>query len=424
MFFGSIIYFAGGLLLAVYAQSTPCACSNSTILINSLETLEAAQACTTAAGDIVIEYGEDLPPEIEFPVLETVEGSVLSLNFDENIPAWRFSAPRLNRVKDFYLSHWVNLTTIDMPLFDHADRIRLNDLPQLTTAHFLSTVSRIDFNYEIWNTSLTNITNNRLLYATFVEIFDNPKLETVELLALRNASYNIALRRNRPGLDVRLRDLKEVWHLELQQIASLTVPVLENVIGYFIVNASSLNTLSAPNLQTIGTWYDPHIVVTDNRGLIVTNNQVLDTLSFPQLKNVTLDLVIRNDTSLRNVHFPELHSVAGNVALEGQFTEITFPDLNRVGGEFSIGVGQSSAFCRPFQDLKENGSIRGDFSCPEFSEPTPRSQLDLDNMQEYIDEYLEWVITGQTNAGAIVTVPAFKGVLMVVACLGALFHAM
>lgn len=402
------------LVLSVSAQSTPSVCSLSTILVNSRDTLEAAQTCTTAAGDIVIEYGPDLPSEIEFPALETVDGSFLSINFDENILAWRFSAPKLHWVVgDFYFSRWVNLTTIDMPLFDHADRLRLNHLPNLTTAHFLSTVSRLDYNYEIRNTSLANITNDRLLYTTFVEIFDNPNLETVELLALRNASYNVALRGNRPGLAVRLRDLKEVWHLELQQISSLSVPALKNVIGHFIVNTSSVGILSAPILETIGTWYDPHIAVSDNRGLIVTNNPSLDSMSFPQLKNVTLDLLIRNNTSLGILQFPELDRVAGNVALEGPFTQITFPKLDRVGGELTIGVNMSPTICRPFVDLKNNGSIRGDLSCPAFSEPS-QLDLDADDMQEYIDDYLEWAATGQTNAGPRMTVPALNEIMVIV----------
>ncbi|RVX69891.1 hypothetical protein B0A52_05726 [Exophiala mesophila] len=410
----SIIGTGSALLLAVHAQSTPSVCSNFTVIINSQDTLEAAQACTTVTGDIVIQYGPTLPPEIEFPILEQVDGSLLSLDVGENILAWRFSAPKLERVvNDFYLSRWVNLTTIEMPLFDHAERVRLNHLPKLTTAHFLSTVSRLDWNYEIRNTSLTNITNDRLLYSTFVEIFDNPNLETFEMLALRNASFNVALRRNRPGVAVRLRDLTEVWHLELQEISSLSVPALKNVIGYFTVNASSLSTLNVPNLETVGTWYDPHITITNNRGLTITNNQLLDSMSFPQLKDVRLDLSIRNNTSLEILDFPELERVAGNVALEGPFSHVAFPELNRVGGEFTIGVDTSPTICHPFVDLKNNGSIRGDLSCPDFSEPS-QLDLDTDEMQEYIDDYLEWAAKGQTNTGPSIAIPAALTEIMVI----------
>lgn len=426
---------------AVYAQSTDSICSRSTILIDTLETLEAVQNCTTVEGDIVIQYGEDLPSEIEFPVLEEIGGSFLSLNFEENILAWRLAAPRLERLgADLYISRWVNLTTIDMPVFDEANRIRLNNLPRLTSANLLSTVTKIENNYEVWNTSLTNITNDGLTYATFVEIFDNFELETLELSALRNASFDVALRRNRPGVDVRLPSLEEVWYFELQEIGSLEVPVLETVIGHFVVNMSSLESLNAPNLTTVGIWYDPHLLIGDNLGMIITNNDQLDTISLPELKDVRLDVVVRNNTALRQVDLPALAQVYGNVALEGPFDEVTIPGLDKVGGEFTIGgQDQSSSVCGPFQTLKNNGDIRGRFSCPRFAAPPVRSRADLgsENMRPYVDGFIAWAEGGESgsgsssggssggsNAGASLTAPGFVEFTAMFGALGFILRAL
>ncbi|KAJ6257531.1 hypothetical protein Dda_7316 [Drechslerella dactyloides] len=380
------------LLHPAHAQSaeTSSACGNFTILINSLSTLRAAQRCTTAPGDIVIEYGSDLPTAIQFPLLREVEGSFLSIDFREEIRAQRLSAPNLTSITgDLYISSWVDLTTIDMPILKSTSRIRLNDLPALTNASFLASLESIENNYEVWNTSLTEITNDKLPYAIFVEIYDNPRLRKVELSALKNASYDVALKRNRPGLEVSLPELEEVWYFEVQGAASIAIPKLESAIGHFVVNMSSLERLEAPVLKTIGTWYDPTGVITDNLGLIVENCPELTNMSFPVLESVQLDLILKNNSALRTVNFPELERVTRNVLIQGSLSSVSMPELERVGAVFYLGSDSSRFDCSPFDRLKSSGGIRGDFSCPGFKEPPARNTTRTVSKSD-IDSWLEW----------------------------------
>ncbi|KAK6532761.1 hypothetical protein TWF281_006938 [Arthrobotrys megalospora] len=376
------------------SQSTPSICDNSTILINSRSSLTAAQECTAVDGDIVIEYASDYPATIEFPNLESVDGSFLSINFDQNIRVTRLSAPKLTIVTaDVYISRWVNLTTINMPVLTTINRVRLNHLPALTSANFLSTLETIENNYEVTNTSLREIKNDKLSFAVFVEIFDNPQLETLELTALTNASYNVALRRNKPGVQVSLPALKEVFYFEFQRISSLEIPELERVIGHFVVNDSTVETLEAPKLQTVGLWYDPSISITNNRGLVVQNSGSLTSLSFPVLEAAQLDLVIRNNSALRDISFPNLMRVTGNIGLEGTFESVRFPELERVGGIFSLGNDEAGFSCGDLQSFKNNGSIRGDFSCPQYKELPTRGSSQGESKKE-VEDWLSWSGTG------------------------------
>ncbi|EWC44536.1 hypothetical protein DRE_06708 [Drechslerella stenobrocha 248] len=389
----AIAILALGTFHQTYAQSTSPLCSNSTVLIKSLSTLNAAQECTSVAGDIVIEYGSDLPSQIDFPKLRQVGGSFLSISFDEDIRAQQLSAPNLTViVGDFYISRWDNLTTIDMPMLKKANRVRLNNLPALKSANFLSTISSIDNNYEIRNTSLTEITNSRLTTAVFVQIFDNPRLKKVELSALRNASYNVALKRNLPGLQVSLPELREVWYFDVNQIGSLALPRLETAIGHFIINSSSLERLEAPALKNVGTWFDPKIIITENKGLVIVNSPNLSNISLPSLESVQLDLYIRNNPALKQIDFPSLKDVTGNVVIEGSPKTVTIAHLERVGGVFSLGTDVAPFNCEPFSQLKNKGGIRKDYSCPTFKDPPVRkSGLAAKNTsQAEITEWLHW----------------------------------
>ncbi|KAF3940496.1 hypothetical protein ABW19_dt0206498 [Dactylella cylindrospora] len=392
-------FLAFRLLYTSHAQSTSSACGNYSLIIDSLEAFEAAQTCTTIAGDLVIEYVAGLPSIVEFPNLEQVNGSFLSLNFDENILASELSAPKLTTVvNDFYISRWVNLSTIDMPLLSTVNRIRLNNLPSLTSANVLSSLETIENNYEIWNTSLTEITNEKLQYAVFVEIYNNPRLEKLEMTALRNASYDIALRRNRPDMEVSFPELVEVWYFEMQQIASLEIPKLESVIGHFIVNSSSLKTLEAPSLKTIGTWYDPTISITSNFGLKIQNCPNLASISFPELVSVQLDIIITNNTALEVVDFPKLERITANVGIEGSFTNVTMPALERVGGVFYLGSDESGFDCSDFSQLRSSGGIRGEYSCPQYKEPPNRQGAFYEGDPGELDSWLGWLNGTNGNA--------------------------
>ncbi|KAK6335864.1 hypothetical protein TWF730_003239 [Orbilia blumenaviensis] len=372
------------------SQSTPSICDNSTLLIDSLQVLEEAQECTTVAGDIVIQYASDYPATMEFPNLESVDGSFLSINFDEDISVTRLSAPKLTTVAaDVYISRWVKLTTINMPVLTTINRVRLNNLPSLTSANFLATLETIENNYEVTNTSLKEIKNDKLKFAIFVEIFDNRELEKFELTALTNASYNVALRRNKPGVEVSLPALQEVFYFDLQRISSLEIPELEQVIGHFLVNESTVTTVEAPKLQSVGLWYDPSISITNNKGLVILNSGSLASLSFPALEAVQLDLLIRNNSELRDISFPMLKRVTGNIGLEGTFESVSFPELEKVGGIFSVGNDESGFSCSDLQGFKSNGTIRGDFSCPQYEE-LPARGSSIGESKEEIEDWLKW----------------------------------
>ncbi|KAK6336178.1 hypothetical protein TWF696_001741 [Orbilia brochopaga] len=400
----STAVFAACLLRTVHGQSerTLAACRNSTLLIDSLATLSQAQQCDRTIGDLVIEDGSELPSVIEFPRLREVGGGFLSINIPDNIHARRLSAPNLTTITgDLYLSRWANLTTIDMPLLKSANRIRLDHLPALTSANLLSSLESIENNYEVWNTSLAEITNDKLPFAVFVEIYDNPRLEKVELSALKNASFDVALRRNRPGLEVSLPELEEVWHFEVQGAVSISIPKLQRAIGHFIVNTSSLERLEAPVLKSVGIWNDPAIVITDNEGLIVENCPRLTGMSFPILEAVQLDLIVEN-TALRTADFPALKRVTGNVAIQGSLENVSMPQLERVGGVFYLGSDSSGFDCGPFDQVKRSGGIRGDYSCPTFREPGARSDT-RDASQAEIDSWLKWL---QSSSASVYGVPS------------------
>ncbi|KAF3917060.1 hypothetical protein ABW21_db0209866 [Orbilia brochopaga] len=403
----STAIFAAGFIHEAHAQSksTIAACRNFTLIINSLATLADVQQCETTLGDLVIEAEDDsdLPAVIELPKLRFVDGGFLSINYPDRIRSTRLSAPNLTNItRDLYISNWVNLTTIDMPNLKHANRIRLDNLPALTEASLLSSLKSIENNYEVWNTSLVEIKNDKLPFAVFAEIYNNRRLEKVELSALKNASFDVALLRNRPGLQLSLPELTEVWHFEVQSAASISIPKLERAIGHFIVNTSSLEKLEAPVLRSVGTWDNPAIAITDNEGLVVENCPQLTSMSFPALESVQLDLLVENNTALRTADFPALERVTGNVAIQGPLLNVSMPQLERVGGVFYLG-SDAGVDCGPFNQLKSNGGIRGDYSCPRFREPEARN-TSRGATEKEINDWLKFLQGGNSGSGTGATI--------------------
>jgi hypothetical protein len=115
-------------------------------------------------------------------------------------------------------------------------------------------------------------------------------------------------------------------------------------LGFF---DSSLTTISAPNLTTVGS------------SLSFVNCTSLTNTSFPELTEVGGTFLIANDTSLSVIGgFPNVQTVGGSIDWTGSFDNASLPAINDVRGGVNV-QSSSDTFQCPFPQIQNNGVVKG-----------------------------------------------------------------
>jgi hypothetical protein len=119
----------------------------------------------------------------------------------------------------------------------------------------------------------------------------------------------------------------------------------------------------APGLSSIGTTLDGS-APNDLIGIFqFWELPLLTTISFPNLTILGSQFGLSNCSSLEVINgFPRLSRIGGTLNLLGNFSSISFPSLEYVGGNVMI-VSSDPAFNCPLQGLESSGGIQGQVVC-------------------------------------------------------------
>lgn len=160
-----------------------------------------------------------------------------------------------------------------------------------------------------------------------------------------NGALNIAA--NSPQLAVSLPSVVTIQNASFRNIQSISFNSLSNVtsnLGFF---DSSLSTISAPVLTSVGNW------------LSFVNCSLLTNLSFPDLTQIGGTFLIAHNSDLVTIDgFDKVQVVGGSIDWTGDFDNASLPSISDVLGGVNV-QSSSTTFQCPFPAIQNNGVVKG-----------------------------------------------------------------
>lgn len=157
----------------------------------------------------------------------------------------------------------------------------------------------------------------------------------------------LAIAANSPELAVSFPSVVTIQNASFQNIQSISFDNLSNVtsnLGFF---DSSLSTISAPVLTSVGS------------SLSFVNCPSLTNLSFPELTQIGGTFLIANDSDLTTIGgFDKVQIVGGSIDWTGDFDNASLPSISDVRGGVNVQSSSTSFQC-PFAAIRNNGVIKG-----------------------------------------------------------------
>lgn len=142
-----------------------------------------------------------------------------------------------------------------------------------------------------------------------MEITNNPRLETVNVNRITNATGLISFAANSMGLEIRFPNLESAQNLTIRNATLVELPSLKSTRGLLGLYSNFFESFRAPNLTRTGD-------------LVFDDNSNLRNITLPALETVSGAFQIANNTALRRFNgAPELREITGALDFTGNFTE-------------------------------------------------------------------------------------------------------
>jgi hypothetical protein len=241
---------------------------------------------------------------------------------------------------------------LNFPKLKTVDSIKWQALPNLQEIGFTSEVTKAD-KIDIQNTALRSLKGINIEEADEIFIANNGYIDDISM-QLGNVSTSLTLADNNEAVKVQLPNLIWASNLTFRFCGSVSVPSLETLNGSLGLYNNGFETFSAPNLTSVG------------EAVALVANEQLKNVSFPLLTQVKGNIQIANNSKLIEVDgFPKLKSIGGAFDMSGNFTSVQTPELNSVKGAFNLqSSGQLNDTCDFYKDLHKKKLIQSkDYTC-------------------------------------------------------------
>lgn len=333
-------------LAVIGSASAACSIQGTTTVQNAGDA-SAFATCTKFTGNIAVATGTSDP--LDFGNLGMLEGdlvanSATSLN--------TISANSLTEITgNFSLIENTVLANLNFAQLTKCGTINWITLPALQS--ITANVQQVS-NLYIQDTQLGSLDGISLKTADTIWIAQNNFLSNLTM-QLTNVTGGIQIQENggQSPTNVMFPNLKSTYNATFRNCSSVTMPSLEVVnttLGFF---SGGMEMMTFPNLTNTGS-------------LTATDNEQLNNMSFPKLKQITGGLTVGNNPLLKMMDgFASLTTITGALDMNGNFTSVALPAIHDIRGAFNLqSSGDISSNCTKFKG--ESGSsnvIKGKFTC-------------------------------------------------------------
>ena len=292
----------------VFPAQSATICSQPTATINSQADASAYADCSTISGSVVI--GSAASGDLSLNGPSSIGGDLVMIN-----------ATAGHILLQFY--NWPDQGNLPLGGLDPAIifELRVVDRSQVHRIHLSAQprrphilvicVERTD--RSISNTFLGTLNGINLNTVATLQINNNPHLVSFST-QVGNITSAAVFNANGAGLKIDFPNLIWAANLTFRDVASVNIPSLAVVNGSLGFYETSLNSIYAPNLTSVGSF------ATGQGSLAFVANTALTNISMDALKSVGGADQIANNTILGAISFPALVDVGGAIDFSGNFT--------------------------------------------------------------------------------------------------------
>ena len=288
------------------AQTTNSRC-NSDAEINAQADADNYATCTSIKGDVLI--GSDAANTISLNGPRSITGSFRAANATKLFSIGSTSLESIGGT--FELNGIEQLSTLTFSKLTSVGDIKWTALGRLGELTFPSIISSAK-SVVITNTFLRNLDGINLDTVATLDISNNPRLTKVST-QVTSISSLINIAANSDDLEVELPNLIWAKEMTFRNLSKVSIPSLSVVNGSLGFYATYMESLSAPNLTTVGNFGSAQ------GSLSLVANEKITNLTFPRLTSIGGAALIANNSVLQDISFPVLTQVAGAVDMSGVF---------------------------------------------------------------------------------------------------------
>lgn len=206
------------------------------------------------------------------------------------------------------LNGLVEMRELRMDALTEVGSITLIALPNLNALGFSQTVTKAG-RVRIENTDLRSLDGIDLESTEGMVILNNPRLATVNVNNIVNATGLINFSANSEKLKIQFPNLERAQNMTFRNATSIDIPSLKKTSGLLGFYSNTFQSLAAPNLTETGD-------------LVFVDNSKLGNISLPALETVNGALQIANNTKLGTIDgFDSLTLIDGTLDFTGKFSE-------------------------------------------------------------------------------------------------------
>jgi hypothetical protein len=349
--FARILLPAFAVLSVAAAQSSNSVCSQATATITTPADATQYASCSTISGSVVI--SSDAANSIQLDGPQQITGDLIVSNATQLIS---FSSSTINAIGGaFRMDSLTLLSTLRFDELTQVGSIEWSALKALDTLTFPMFIQKAK-SVLITNTFLSTLNGINLMTVATLNINNNLRLTNFST-QVNNITQLLNIEANGQKLNVQLPNLQTAANMTFRNVSTLSIPSLATVNGSLGFYGNYFESLSLPNLTTIGSKNQ------QNTGsLAIVANGDLANVSMPQLTTVQGAYQIANNSALQNISFPALSQIGGALDFSGNFSTPDLKSLSLVSGGFNM---QSTAQidCSAFDAAKKGGEIQGLYTC-------------------------------------------------------------
>ncbi|EOA85783.1 cell wall protein Ecm33 [Exserohilum turcicum] len=343
----SMLRIAAPALFAASSAYAACTVSATTTIQNAGDATALA-SCSTFSGNIAIATGTT--DDISFAGIKKITGNLVA---NANSQMKQISASDLETLDGTMdLNGLTSLYALNFPKLKTIDSIKWQALPNLQEIGFTSEVTKAS-TVDIQNTALRSLKGINIEQADEIFIANNGYIDEIAM-QLGNVSTSLTLADNNEAVKVQLPNLIWASNLTFRFCGSVSVPSLATLNGSLGLYNNGFDTFAAPNLTSVG------------EAVAIVANDQLKNVSFPQLTKISGNLQVANNSKLIELDgLPQLKSIGGAFDMSGNFTEVATPQLNNVKGAFNLqSSGQLNNTCNFYKNLHDKKLIQSkNFKC-------------------------------------------------------------
>ncbi|KAK4234489.1 hypothetical protein C8A03DRAFT_37740 [Achaetomium macrosporum] len=338
---------------SVAAQST---CTVSTTTVQSQAEATKLANCDTVRGTVVVgttagDINLDGPTEItgDLRVLNNGAISQISSSSLEKIGG-SFTMTNVTKLNTINFSSLTSVQSLSWQSLTGINTVTLGPLREADSVIISDTfLNNLDA-FNLSTVKILNLNNNRRL----VKISNS----------LTSLEDFLNIQANGINLEVEFPNLLWIANMTVANVTKFSVPSLRVVNGSARFDSNLFTSFSAPNLTE-----------TESGDISFVGNAKLQNMTFPRLTSIGGGLLVANNTGLDRVDaFSKLENVGGAIKLRGNFTDVSFPELDVVKGAFDVSsTADISQSCDKLKELAPrsqggDGNIQGVFSCTSNNE--------------------------------------------------------